>query len=371
MAKKFGTVLIVVLLSFFLYEGGNYFYQRSANAISDAAFIKSDRLAVLSFNTGGNVVTMLKKENDPVKKGELLAKIDPVDLDTAKNELQNRLLSLDAEIKALQIQKERVQPGLALQTGTAKNELDTARSETVALARQIDAARARYEKLSQDERRYAKMVQERLIAQSDYESVHTQTVAAANEVEALKAKRSAYESLQSKAQKGVELSRINEKQSAELDQKILSLQAQKKAMEASLEDLNHKIGYTELYAPFDGVVAKKFIEAPSIVKQGAPVYALNDPTSLYAEVLLSEKELHGIKPGNKVTLEVDAVPSSEYHGHVESIASASASTFSLVPRDIASGEFTKLDQRFSVRIKLDDISNLRAGMGTTVIIERD
>lgn len=371
MAKKFGTVLIVVLLSFFLYEGGNYFYQRSANAISDAAFIKSDRLAVLSFNIGGNVVTMMKKENEPVKKGELLARIDPVDLDTAQKELQNHLLSLDAEIKALQIQKERIQPGLILQTGTAKNEFDTVRNETIAISRQIDAAQARYEKLSQDERRYAKMVQERLIAQSDYESIHTQTIAAANEVEALKAKKDALESLQSKAQKGVELGRINEKQSAELDQKILSLQAQKKAMEASLEDMKHKIGYTELYAPFDGVVAKKFIEAPSVVKQGTPIYALNDPASLYAEVLLSEKELHGIQPGNKVTLEVDAVPSSEYHGRVESIASASASTFSLVPRDIASGEFTKLDQRFSVRIKLDDISNLRAGMGTTVIIERD
>lgn len=370
MGKKYGTVVIILLIVFFLYEGATYFYMRSANAISDAAFIRSDRIATLSFNVGGKIVTMLKKENDPVKKGELLARIDPIDLATAKTELENRIQSIDAEIELLALQKERITPGLMLQTDGARDEVESVRNETAAMEHQIEAAQARCDKLSADERRYAKMLDERLIAQGDYESVHTQAVSAKNDVEALKLKRAAYRSLQAKAQTGMQLSQINQKQTAELEAKIASLAAQKKAMESSMDDLRHKIGYTELYAPFDGVIAKKFTEAPSIVKQGTPVYALNDPSSLYAEVLLSEKELHGIHPGNKVTLEVDAIGSKAYRGTVESIASASASTFSLVPRDIASGEFTKLDQRFTIRIKLDDITDLRAGMGTTVIIER-
>jgi len=107
------------------------------------------------------------------------------------------------------------------------------------------------------------------------------------------------------------------------------------------------------------------------VKKGAFVYALTDPKQLYCEVHLSEKKIHGVKKGSDVTIKVDAIEDRTYHGVVESIAPTSVSTFSLVPRDIASGEFTKLDQRFIVRIKLDNFDGLRAGMGATIAIKRD
>lgn len=370
MKKKIGTGIIVLLILVFVYEGAAYLYKRANNAISDAAFIKSDRLSVLSFNVGGKVTTMLKKENDPVKEGDLLALIDPTDLQTAKEELNHRIESLNADIEALSLQRDRLSPTLKIQTATAQNDLDASYSQSAALSAGVDAARARLEKVSLDERRYAKMLENRLISQGDYESVHTQTITARKELESLEAHAASLRSQSGKAQKGVDISRLNQQQVSELNQKIIALKEQQKALYSSLNDLEHKIGYTKLYAPYDGVVAKKFTDAPAIVKQGTPIYALTDPKALYAEVLLSEKELHGVKPGNHVTLEVDALPDARISGKVESIASTSASTFSLVPRDIASGEFTKLDQRFSVRIGLDSIEGLRSGMGTTVIIER-
>jgi len=147
--------------------------------------------------------------------------------------------------------------------------------------------------------------------------------------------------------------------------------AQIKALEAAEADLENKITYTTLKAPFCGVIAKRFIVAPRVVGAGTPVYALVDPTALYAEVLLSEKKLHGIRPGSPVEITVDALEEKEIEGEVESIAPTSASTFSLVPRDIASGEFTKLDQRFVVRIRLKETRGLRAGMSIAVAIKRD
>ncbi|WP_457595616.1 HlyD family secretion protein, partial [Hydrogenimonas sp.] len=66
-----------------------------------------------------------------------------------------------------------------------------------------------------------------------------------------------------------------------------------------------------------------------------------------------------------------ALDGKEFEGEVESIAPTSASTFSLVPRDIASGEFTKLDQRFTIRISMKRIEGLRAGMSATVAIARE
>ena len=149
------------------------------------------------------------------------------------------------------------------------------------------------------------------------------------------------------------------------------MQESKKALRNALEKANKQLSYTKLYAPFDGIVAKKFFNPPKVLKKGTPVVALTDPKKLYCEVLLSEKKLKGVKVGSEVTITVDAIAGKKYTGKVSSIAPTSASTFSLVPRDIASGEFTKLDQRFVVRIALDSIENLRAGMGASVAIERN
>ncbi|MFA6187979.1 MAG: efflux RND transporter periplasmic adaptor subunit [Sulfuricurvum sp.] len=371
MRKKIGTVIIVSLIAFFLYQGGSYFYYHSKNAVTDAAFIKSDQLATLSFNISGNVISLTKKENDAVKKGELLGIIDPIDLTTAKEELSHRIHSMDAQILALKLQRNRLSPTFSLQTSIASKDIDTAHSEISALIHQIKAARERSNKHALDEHRYASMLKERLIASSDYEAVHLQSIVAQEELSALEEKLSTLKSAQSKAKNAMTLSTLNEKQTSELDQQILSMEAQKKALDSSLKDLEHKVGYTHLYAPFDGVIAKKFVHAPSIAKQGSPIYALTDPKALYVEVLLSEKELHGIKPGNLAKVHTDGVPNTQYNAHVESISATSASTFSLVPRDIASGEFTKLDQRFAVRLTLENVHNLRAGMGATVAIARD
>lgn len=371
MRKKIGTLIILGLIALFLYQGIRYFYYHSQNAVTDAAFIKSDRLATLSFNISGNIISLLKKENETVKKGELLGIIDPIDLSTAKEELNHRIQSMDAQIQTLVLQRNRLSPTLNLQTSIAAKEMESADSETTALKHQIKAAQERAKKLSLDEKRYAAMLESRLIAVSDYEAIHLQSVIAQQESASLEAKLSSLRATHSKAKNTLSLSSLNEKQTSELDQQILSMSGQKKALESSLRDLENKVGYTRLYAPFDGVIAKKFVNAPSISKQGSPIYALTDPRALYVEVLLSEKELHGVKVGNKAVVRTEGVPDTQYDARVESISATSASTFSLVPRDIASGEFTKLDQRFIVRLTLENIHDLRAGMGASVAIARN
>lgn len=371
MGKKIGTFVILGLITLFLYQGIRYFYYHSQNAVTDAAFIKSDRLATLSFNVSGNIISLLKKENEAVKKGELLGIINPLELTIAKEELQHRIQSMDAQIQMLILQRNRLTPTLSLQMSIASKDVESAGSETTALKHQIKAAQERANKLLLDERRYAAMLESRLIAASDYETVHLQSVIAQQESASLEAKLSALHATQSKAKNAMSMSTLNEKQTGELDQQILSMKSQKKALESSLEDLEHKVGYTRLYAPFDGVIAKKFVDVPSVSQQGSPIYALTDPRALYVEVLLSEKELHGLKVGNKAIVHTDGVPNTQYNAQVESISATSASTFSLVPRDIASGEFTKLDQRFTVRLKLENIHDLRAGMGASVAIARN
>ncbi|MCF6201679.1 MAG: HlyD family efflux transporter periplasmic adaptor subunit, partial [Hydrogenimonas sp.] len=236
----------------------------------------------------------------------------------------------------------------------------------------IEAAKKRLQKAEKDMLRFEKMLKKRLIATSDYENVKLQRDSLADEIESMKRELNALLAAKMSAQEGLKVAKVTERLVMELEKGILSAEEKLKAQREALKEIEYKISYTTMFAPFDGVIAKKYFDAPRVIESGTPVYALTDPQKLYCEVLLSEKKMHGVKAGNRAKITVEALKDREFEGTVESIAPTSASTFSLVPRDIASGEFTKLDQRFVVRLSIKDkIDGLRAGMSATVAIERE
>ena len=370
MSKKLGSIVIVGLVILFVWMGYDYLHYRSVNAVSDAAFIKSDRIAILSFKVGGKMVEVTKSENTPVRQGETLARIDPRDFLVTKEKIVHAIAALERSIEALETKRQRLAKTLREQETITHIDIDAIARKMAALAFRTDAAKKRLHKLDLDTARYKAMLKDRLIAQADYEKIATARDALQDDIGAMGKEKAVLQSQSAKARKAAQIAHLNLKQIAELDQSIAAKKEELASHRKNLEAIENKIAYTELKAPFDGVIAKKFTGAPRVVKRGSSIYALADPKALYCEVLLSEKKLHGVEPGNDVTIEVDAVKDKTYHGKVETIAPTSAATFSLVPRDIASGEFTKLDQRFVVRIKLDDIEGLRAGMGATVAIAR-
>ena len=371
MSKKVGSALLLLIVIVLLISGYRYISFRTNNAVSDAAFIKSDRLSLLSFKVGGKVEKLYVDENQKVKKGELLAQIDPTDIELTKKQLTHKLQSLNDEIDALKDRKARASRTLQLQSEISKTDIASIQKEKSATTYQIESLQAKLEKLKSDEQRFGKMYKNRLISKSDLEAVQTQAKSLAKNIDAMRQKLLVLDVKMHKARLAYKLSQVQQRRIQELQKKIEASLQQQKALQTSLQKIEKKLSYTKLYAPYEGIIAKKFFNAPKVIKRGSPVVALVDPTNLYCEVLLSEKKLKGVKVGNKVTIKVDALEDKKYTGKVSSIAPTSASTFSLVPRDIASGEFTKLDQRFVVRISLDDISDLRAGMGASVAIERE
>ena len=370
MSGRVGSILIVLLLSFFIYMGYRYIHYRSVNAVSDAAFIKSDQLSTLSFKVGGRVVNMRVEENEKVRRGELLAEIDPVDLKTKRDGVLHSIESLEKEIEAARLSKERLKETLRLKSEISRENLKALQMKREGKRHEILSLEEKLEKSRKDTERYHNMLEKRLIAKADYESVYTAHRSMSETLLAMRKSLQVLEAEIEKAKRGVELAELTRREIEETQKSIEAMEARKRALKSSLEELEKSISYTKLHAPFDGVVAKKFFDAPHMVKRGSPVYAIVDPASLYCEVLLSEKKLTGVHRGNRVKIEVDALKGRTFRGVVESISPTSASTFSLVPRDIASGEFTKLDQRFKVRIRLEKAEGLRAGMGATVAIER-
>jgi membrane fusion protein (multidrug efflux system) len=132
---------------------------------------------------------------------------------------------------------------------------------------------------------------------------------------------------------------------------------------------------TKLKAPSDGFIAKKTVEVGQLAAAGVPLLGFVDAGERWVTANFKETEIADIHPGNRVWVDVDAIPGKTFTGKVESLSSATGATFALLPPDNATGNFTKVVQRVPVRIHLEnlspeDVEKLRAGLSATVKVEK-
>ena len=112
------------------------------------------------------------------------------------------------------------------------------------------------------------------------------------------------------------------------------------------------LSFTEIRAPFDGIVGNKAIEVGLFAQPGTRLMALVPLQSVFVDANFKETQLDAIRPGQKVDLAVDSLDGHTVEGTVASISPASGSEFSLLPPDNATGNFTKVVQRIAVRIAI-------------------
>jgi membrane fusion protein (multidrug efflux system) len=129
------------------------------------------------------------------------------------------------------------------------------------------------------------------------------------------------------------------------------------------------LAYTSIAAPGAGVISRKAVEPGQVIQQGQPLMALVDLEHTWITANFKETQLKLMQPGQKVTVEVDALGGREFEGHVDSIAAATGAKFSLLPPENATGNFVKVVQRIPVKIYLepgqDPDHRLRPGMSVT------
>ncbi|MCB0369991.1 MAG: HlyD family secretion protein [Bdellovibrionales bacterium] len=128
---------------------------------------------------------------------------------------------------------------------------------------------------------------------------------------------------------------------------------------------------TEIKAPVDGVVARKSVEIGQLASPGTPMIGFVSSEDRWITANFKETDIEDIKVGKVVDIKIDAISGRSYLGKVESISSATGSTFTLLPPDNATGNFTKVVQRVPVKVKFDqmtseDIDQLQAGLSAVV-----
>ncbi len=276
-------------------------------------------------------------EFQQVKKGDTLAVIE----DT---EFRLRLAQAEADLI-------RAQRGTQ---GTASSIVTTKTSMGVTDAG-IEAARVQMENAKREDARFEKLLGQDAVTRQQYDKVHTGYLSA----------KAGYE----------QALRSRKTQSAVVAEQGHHLSASEQGIELAhravdLARLN--LSYCYIIATCDGTVGSKDIHVGLLVNPGQTLVSIVDKGERWIEANYKESQLPHIKVGNKVKITADAVPGVAYTGTVERISDATGSAFSLIPIDNATGNFVKVEQRVTVRIKLDnnaDNAKLKGGYNVECIVE--
>jgi membrane fusion protein (multidrug efflux system) len=301
---------------------------------TDDAYVKADNTTVAP-KVSGYLREVLVGDNERVKGGQVLARIDDRDFKVALDQAKADVAAAEAAIVSKQAQLDVQQTVI----NAAKATLD------------LDNASATFAK--QENKRYTDL------AATGYGSVQNAQSAQSRDASALAAIERDKANLAS-ALKQVEL--LN----AEINQAVAAA-ARANALQRQAE-LN--LSYTTIVAPIDGVVGNRTLRAGQFVQAGTQLMSLVPASGAYVIANFKETQLTEVQAGQPVEIEVDMFPGKRVHGHVDSLAPASGQEFALLPPDNATGNFTKVVQRIPVRIALDTSSVvLRPGMSVIPTIQ--
>ena len=303
---------------------------------TDDAYVKADNTTVAP-KVSGYVSEVLVGDNEPVKAGQVLARIDARDFTVALDQAKADVVAAEAAVTSKRAQLEVQQAVIAAAKATL--DVDTA-AETFA---------------GQENKRYSDL------AKTGFGSVQNAQLAQSRDASALAAIERDNANLAS-AQKQLELLK------AEIAQAVAA-SSRAEAIERQAE-LN--LGYTTIAAPINGVVGNRTLRAGQFVTAGTQLMSLVPTDAVYVVANFKETQLTDVRSGQPVNIAVDMFPGQAVRGHVDSLAPASGQEFALLPPDNATGNFTKVVQRIPVKIVLDDNTGaieLRPGMSVIPTIQ--
>lgn len=147
------------------------------------------------------------------------------------------------------------------------------------------------------------------------------------------------------------------------------------AVAAQVDQAKLNLENTKIKAPMDGSIAKKSVEVGQLASAGVPLIGFVGGSERWVMANFKETEIGAIKIGSAVDIEIDAIGGKSYHGSVSALSAATGATFTLLPPDNATGNFTKVVQRVPVKIKLENLADadlelLRAGLSAFVKVKK-
>ncbi|WP_024575945.1 MULTISPECIES: HlyD family secretion protein [unclassified Afipia] len=324
----------VALLATASWYGWDYWTVGRFLVSTDDAYVKADNTTIAP-KVSGYLDLVPVRDNQQVKAGDVLARIDDRDFRVALDQAKADVAAADAAVESKRAQLDVQQAVIDAAEATLNVDI-AARTFT-----------------AQENKRYSDL------AATGFGSVQNAQSAQARDGTAIATIARDKANLTS-AQKQVELLK------AELAQAIAA-NARAKAQQRQAE-LN--LSYTTITAPISGVVGNRTLRVGQFVQAGTQLMSLVPSHGAYIIANYKETQLGNVQAGQPVDVEIDMFPGKAVHGHVDSLAPASGQEFALLPPDNATGNFTKIVQRIPVKIVLDSVDvDLRPGMSVIPSIQ--
>lgn len=403
--------LLIVVAVIGAAAGLAYYMHRKGFESTDDAFIDG-AIVQISPRVPGQVLRVLVTDNQHVNKGDLLVELDPRDYETAvahaKAALSNAvaknsgakagldltttvtdaaLVQASAGLKAAQAQVDVLRAGVQqaqAAVGAAEAGLQQAEARRAAAAAEAQRAAA-------DAERYRALYKKDEISKQLLDRAETEARATAANLDAVKQMvaaaqaqlvqaKAAQTSAQASLRQTETLVRQAEGRLQEAHSRPEQIRVRQADFEgasaeidrarASLQQAELNLSYTKIYASEPGYVTKKSVEPGNTVGAGQALLALVSDR-LWVAANFKEVQLQRMRPGQTVSIKIDAYPQRRYRGKVDSIQSGAGARFSLMPPENATGNYVKVVQRVPVKIVFDEAlpRELKIGPGMSVVPE--
>jgi membrane fusion protein (multidrug efflux system) len=295
------AILGVCLLAAGIF-GIRWWLHARVRVTTDNAFVEG-HVAYVSARVAGNVAEVLVDDNQHVRSGEVLVRLDSAEFEAA-------VARLRAELEA------------------ARNRVAEARATVESLQAERKVAEVELWRATQEAERVAALYRRGATSTKDNERATAERDAAAARIRALERRAAAAEAL-------------------------IQNEAPVRSAEAALHQAELDLSFTAVIAPFDGVVGRRSVEQGENVAKGRPLLAIASDERTWVVANFKETQIEEMEIGDAAEIHVDAFPDYVWYGRVESIAPATGATFALIPPDNASGNFTKVVQRVPVKISIE------------------
>ncbi|MGA1976586.1 MAG: HlyD family secretion protein [Bacteroidales bacterium] len=318
-----GIVIVAVLAGAFIWYKDYMKY-----VTTDDAKVDADNITVSS-KILGRIVTVYAQEGDVVRQGELLAELDSSDLVAQRNQ------------------------ALALKAQALAN-LSQADAKYASDQQGLKVVEINFEKAREDLDRAKKQSEGGVITEEQYDHITKAYEAASAQVDASKA-----------------LIEVSKSQIASASASVQTADAQTRVLDTQLRN-------TKLWSPGNGIIARRWLMPGDVIQPGQSVFTFTNDNKEWIVCYLEETKIEGVQDGQSAKFTIDAFKHVKFYGKVFLTGTSTAATFSLIPANNASGNFTKVTQRIPLRISIDSASNGKAissfnilpGMSAVVKITR-
>lgn len=421
--RRPAIALAAVLVLLGLFFGVKYYLYAASHESTDDAFIDA-HIVQVSPKVSGYISKIYVLDNQEVKAGDLLAEIDPNDLQARVDEARAALDSAESRDKSASSNVALTKVTTAAGVEQAASGVESAKSDVQAANAQVSSARARLDQAEaqvataranaeQSHAEYEAAQADQSFAQADVQRYNDlfskdevskqrldQAITAAQTAEAqaraaqqkaaasdakvgeAKAAQEAARAalLQAQSQVGVASAKVGEAsgklaaaRSAPEQVAVSKAQAQTAGADvgqakAALDQAELQLSYTKIFASESGRVTRKSIEIGSYVETGQALMAIVSG-DVWVTANFKETQLGSIRPGETVDIKIDAFPGKVFRGHVDSIQAGSGARFSMMPPENATGNYVKVVQRVPVKILFDEPADNHYLLGPGMSVE--